>query len=194
MYVDAYAFIDACERFGSPFEFGSPFDQILITEPKNKKENAKLRIHYSNYAMNGYGYYVGYENIVFVTDCIKKSDLDLSGIPYMLSEYVIDPFKFEIESKDCPPEETPTFDSHDKNCKVHRYRWNPEKNPYPDYCDCGCNENFEGYYPPDDDFFYLEINHLIHLILEDKHYIPEAIFDSEKREWSIGNQVIYTIE
>ena len=40
---------------------------------------------------------------------------------------------------------------------------------------------FEGYFQPEDDFFYTEMNH----ILEYCDWI-EAEFDSDKREWQLG--------
>jgi len=126
----------------------------------------------SRYAMDGNGYHVGYENVTYQWKAMRKSDLNLRGIPLLLSNWVIDPTNYEIIKKDLPDNELPDPDhSHDDDCEFKGKGFD----------DCDCAEYFEGYWQPDDDFFYQEMESII-----DQLKYPEAEFDSDKREWQLG--------
>lgn len=126
--------------------------------------------NYSRYTMNGAGYHVGYENVTYKWIAIDKRQLEISGIPYLLSSWVVNPDSFGIESKDLPENDNP---EHDPECE---FKDDPNS-----FDDCDCAEFFEGYFQPEDDFFYSEMNH----ILEQCDWI-EAEFDSDIREWTLG--------
>lgn len=128
--------------------------------------------NYSRYTMDGNGYHVGYENVTYKWIAINKRQLEITGIPYLLSSWVVNPDSFEIESKDLPNNDIP---EHDPECE---FKDDPNPNSFDD-CDCG--EFFEGYFQPEDDFFYSEMNH----ILEQCDWI-EAEFNSDTREWTLG--------
>ena len=128
---------------------------------------------YSRYTMDGMGSHVGYENIVYKWKAICKEQLGITGIPKLLSNWVVNPDEFEIESKELPPDDIP---EHDSDCYINI---NAESDLSD--CDCNCADMFEGYYQPDDDFFYSEMNH----ILEQCNWI-EANFNSDRREWTLG--------
>ena len=51
---------------------------------------------------------------------------------------------------------------------------------------------WEGYFHPEDDFFYEELNCLLHSLLQSKDF-PVAEFDKESKAWSIGNQVTWEV-
>ena len=127
--------------------------------------------NYSRYTMDGNGYHVGYENVKFNWKAISKRELGITGIPYLLSSWVVNPNEFEIESKDLPDNDIP---EHDSDCEF-------KDDDKDDFCNCDCADMFEGYFQPEDDFFYQEMNH----ILEYCDWI-EAEFDSDTREWQLG--------
>lgn len=198
--IDCRALVDALNNFGNPIDSA---EMIPIWECPNDPDNDikvpiayQLQINYSRYAMNGDGYHVGYENVMFSADCIKKSSIHLSdGMPYNLSSYVVNPHAFTIESSECPPEELPTIDSHSSDCAIHTelpadHDW--DLCPFPDECDCGINDHWSGYSPPDEDFFYAELESVIQTILSHK-LLPEAEFNAETKEWSIGDEVIWEV-
>ena len=200
VYVDMLALKEALENQSLIYSvelhpmWNDPIDEQKY--PDVEPDYFQMKVFYSRYCMDGNGYHVGYEHVVFVANSIKKSNLKLSGIPYNLSPHVIDPTSFEIESKDCPPEDFPTFDSHETNCDVFKrsmlHTWNPAIEPFPDDCSCGCNDNWNGYTPPDNDFFESEIDNIIYYILH-HNQLPEATFDGKTGEWSIGNQVTWKL-
>lgn len=191
--VDAYALKEALESFGHPI--GSVFiypcwidETAELNADLIPPDYYKMEVNYSRFSMNPHGYHIGYEDVVFVAKCISKSNLKLHGIPYKLSEFVINPDDFEIESKSLPDEELPDIDSHESDCEVFNRpegdEWNPLEEPFPDDCSCDCNDFWEGYSHPDNDFFESEIDHIITSILQSK--LPVAEFDSKERTWSIG--------
>ena len=122
----------------------------------------------SRYAMDGNGSHVGYETITYRWKAYSKRELGITGLPYLLSSWVVNPNEFEIESRELPAEDIP---EHDPECEFKAE----------DFCNCECAEFFEGYYPPDDDFFYQEIQS----ILESCNWI-EAEFNGDTREWTLG--------
>jgi hypothetical protein len=125
---------------------------------------------YSRYTMDGSGYHVGYENVTFKWEAIDKTQLGISGLPYLLSRWVVNPDQYEIESKDLPPNEHP---EHDSDCEFKHST---------EFDNCDCADYFEGYYQPEDDFFYQEMD----CILEQCNWV-EAEFNSEDRIWELGN-------
>lgn len=150
-----------------------------------------LKAYYSRSAYNGGGYHIGYENVVFEWISINKNELDLHGIPLALSDQVILPFKYNIISKELPDNELPNEDCHDSNCAIFKRDDddNPldfNDDPYPDDCDCGCNDNWDGYYQSDDDFFYSDMENIIYNMFNYSE-IPEAIFNKEERKWYLGD-------
>lgn len=200
MYVDAMALKEALETYGNPID---SVEWYPMWNDPNAESNYpdippdyfQMRLHYSRYAMDGNGFHIGYENVTFITNAIRKKDLKLYGIPYNLSEYVIDPESFEIESKDLPSNEFPNESNHESNCEVFQrsllHPWNPKDEPFPDDCTCECNDNWNGYYQPEDDFFETELDCLINSILQSE--LPEAEFNPETSEWSIGDQVTWKV-
>lgn len=198
--IDCRALVDALNNFGHPIDSA---EMIPIWECSNDPDNDikvpiayQLQINYSRYAMNGNGYHVGYENVMFSVDCIKKKSIHLFGeMPYNLSSYVVNPHIFTIESSECPPEELPTINSHSSDCAIYTelpadHDW--DLCPFPDECDCGINDNWNGYSPPDEDFFYAELASVIHNIIQNGN-LPEAEFDNKSREWRIGNEAVWRI-
>jgi hypothetical protein len=125
----------------------------------------------SRMAMDGNGFHVGWESVTYKWKAYSKRELGIAGLPYLLSSWVVNPNEFEIESKDLPDEEEPI---HNDDCEF--------KDDDPDSFDnCDCAEFWNGYYPPDDDFFYQEIQS----ILESTNWV-EAEFNPDTREWTLG--------
>ena len=91
-------------------------------------------------------------------------------MPYLLSSWVVNPNEYEIINKDLPDEEEPI---HNDDCE---FKDDPDS-----FDNCDCAEFWEGYYPPDDDFFYQEMES----ILEWANWV-EAEFDPDTREWTLG--------
>ena len=196
-------------------------DDWNINDNDNIPIGYSILAKYSRYTMNGMGYHVGYENVTYKWKAQSKRELGITGIPYLLSSWVVNPNEFEIESKDLPPNDNP---EHDSDCEVYNNadwivkmyndkviesEWTIDGNrnksqayleaesevlkhkqyKYTDWTltrdnsfdNCNCADMFEGYYQPDDDFFYEEMNH----ILEQCDWI-EAEFNSDTREWKLG--------
>lgn len=148
------------------------------SEPLNPELNPHLNsepvigfnifVKTSRYAMDGNGYHVGYEVITYRWKAYSKRELGITGIPYLLSSWVVNPNEFEIESRELPAEDVP---EHDSDCEYKA----------DDFTNCECAEFFEGYWHPDDDFFYQEIQSIL-----DSIKWTNAEFDSETREWTLG--------
>jgi hypothetical protein len=180
--VNSIQFIDV-ESFCYTLGKQSNIDSISI-EPKwasdsdyradltsdQKPIGFDIFVKYSRYTMDGNGYHVGYENVKFNWKAINKRELGITGIPYLLSSWVVNPNEFEIKSKDLPDNDDP---EHDPECEF--------KDDSDSFDDCSCADSFEGYFQPEDDFFYTEMNH----ILEQCDWI-EAEFSSDTREWQLG--------
>jgi hypothetical protein len=138
-------------------------------DDENKPIGYDIFVKYSRYTMDGNGYHVGYENVTFIWKAISKRELGITGIPYLLSSWVVNPDEFEIHLKDLPANDIP---EHDPDC-IYKAE---------DFANCDCADSFEGYFRPEDDFFYQEINNT----LEQCEWI-EAEFNSDEREWTLGN-------
>jgi hypothetical protein len=151
-------------------EWDTPEIPNQIPDPDQKPIGFTIFVKTSRYAMNGSGFHVGYEIITYKWKAYSKRELGITGVPYLLSSWVVNPNEFEIESRELPPDEIP---EHDPECKY--------KNDPNSFDNCDCGEWFEGYYHPDDDFFYQEIQS----ILESCNWI-EAEFNSDTREWTLG--------
>lgn len=136
--------------------------------PDEKPIGFDIFVKTSRYAMDGNGSHVGYEVITYRWKAYSKRELGIAGIPYLLSAWVVNPNEFEIESRELPPDDIP---EHDSDCEFKSE----------DFCNCMCAEFFEGYFHPEDDFFYQEIQS----ILESCNW-AEAEFDSTTREWQLG--------
>jgi len=141
-------------------------DDWNINDNENKPIGFSILANYSRYTMDGSGYHVGYENVTYKWEAICKEQLGIIGIPKLLSNWVVNPNEFEIESKDLPENDIP---EHESDCNETEFD------------NCICADMFEGYYQPDDDFFYEEMNH----ILEFCDWI-EAEFNPDTREWTLG--------
>lgn len=198
-FIDALAMKDALENYYGidkvtyiPQWNDSTIDPFLTdTNP----DYYILKFTIERPAYDGNGYHVGYERCSFAGKTIKKSELRLAGIPYNLSPHVINTDSFEIINPITPDEEFPTIDSHDPNCAIHTdlpkdHNWDDD--PFPDECDCGCNDEWNGYTPPDSDFWYQEMENVFYYILN-HNQLPDAVFDSETREWTIGNQITWKV-
>jgi hypothetical protein len=98
--------------------------------------------------------------------------LGIAGLPYLLSSWVVNPNEFEIIDRNLPPNDEPDPEyNHDDDCPFKGQAFD----------DCDCLEFYDGYYQPDDDFFYQEIQS----ILESCNWI-EAEFDPDTRKWTLG--------
>lgn len=149
-------------------ESGGPIQSVSIEELSADNRSLQMIVYYSRYATDGNGSHVGYEDVIFSTTCLNRLELGLhAGIPMGLSEWVVNPNSFKIDRTDLPK---------------------------PDIFKEGEDEdNDNGYCPPDNDFFYEELDYIInHLI--DSDSIPAAEFDPVNREWSIGNQKTWKIK
>lgn len=124
----------------------------------------------SRFAMDGNGFHVGYETVTYKWKAYSKHELGIAGLPYLLSSWVVNPNEYEIINKDLPDEEEPI---HNDDCE---FKDDPDS-----FDNCDCAEFWEGYYPPDDDFFYQEMES----ILEWANWV-EAEFDPDTREWTLG--------
>lgn len=195
-FIDAFAMKEALEEYGNPIESVDilPMWHDSNEEPDDANPDYFIMvIHYSRYSLNPIGYHNGYENVTFEWKLYFKKELGLSGIPYNLSHLVCLPelSTIEIVNKSLPDEEFPNIDSHEPDCDIFKrdlaFPWNPDNDPFPNDCTCGLNDEWEGYSHPDDDFFYQEIENIIHLILMN-NLIPEAKFDATKSEWTLGDQ------
>jgi len=139
--------------------------------PNSEPDSFAIEATYERYAMNPMGYHIGYETVVFKWMAIKKSQLEILGLPKLLSNWVVMIDKYVIESKDLPDNEDPI---HNADCEFD--------DVFASFDNCDCADSFEGYWQPDDDFFYQEMNHIIEMM-----QIPEASFNPDKREWWLGD-------
>jgi len=121
--------------------------------------------------MNGNGFHVGYETITYRWKAYSKRELGITGIPYLLSSWVVNPNEYKVDHVELPPEDVP---EHDSDCEF-------KDDDEDDFCNCDCADMFEGYIHPDDDFLYQEMES----ILESCNWV-EAEFNSETREWTLG--------
>ena len=174
--IDAEAFRFALEESGSIESVNCyPIFNDHTSElnyPDSQPDSFAIECVTSRYTMNGTGYHVGYEVVTFQWKAINKANLEIMGLPYLLSRWVINPDQFEIINKDLPINQSPDPDlNHDSDCEFKGQSF--------DQCDC-C-EFWDGYYQPDDDFFYSEMN----AIISQLNY-PDAQFDPEMREWTLG--------
>jgi len=142
-------------------------------DPEHKPINLTIDVTpESRFAMDGNGFHVGYESVTYRFIAYSKRQLGIAGIPYLLSSWVVNPNEYEIIDRDLPPndEPDPEYD-HDDNCSFKGQGFD----------DCDCLEFYEGYYQPDDDFFYQEMQS----ILDSTNWI-EAEFNPDTREWTLG--------
>ena len=178
-YIDVEAFAYSLGKSGHVESIDiEPIYNDPDSEPLNPELNPHLNsepvigfkvfVKTSRYAMDGNGFHVGYEVITYKWKAYSKRELGITGIPYLLSAWVVNPNEFDIESKDLPCEDVP---EHESDCEFKD----------DDFTNCECAEFFEGYWHPEDDFFYQEINS----ILESCKW-TNAEFDSETREWTLG--------
>jgi hypothetical protein len=179
--VDAYA-------LGYALADTSEIENVRIE--KQEDGEYKLRFRYSHYAMNGQGCHVGYENVDFYLPCHKKVDFAIHGAPWALSQFIVFWDELMIENVDCPDEELPTRESHEDDCEVQFVgydNWDWNEDPWPEHCDCGLNDNWDGYFQPDWDYFYDTLDGIFYHI---EHYnqLPKFEFDENAREWSIGER------
>ena len=139
-------------------------------DPDEKPIGFEIFVTTSRYAMDGNGSHVGYENVTYKWKAYSKRELGIIGIPYLLSAWVVNPNEYEIESKDLPIED-----------KLIHYPDCSYKDKEDDFENCHCADCFEGYFHPEDDFFYQEIKS----ILESCNWV-EAEFNPNTREWTLG--------
>ena len=143
-----------------------------LNYPDSEPDSFAIEATTSRYAMNGTGYHVGYETVTYKWIAIEKTQLGILGLPYLLSRWVIDPDQYEIITKNLPINEDPDPNlNHDDDCEFKGQ----------DFDQCDCIEFWDGYYQPEDDFFYSEMNAIIFQLK-----YPDAEFDSEMREWTLG--------
>ena len=173
-WIDVESF---CYSLGKTGQINSIEIQPIFSSPNPEQPNSELPIGFnilvtptSRFAMDGNGFHVGYETVTYKWIAYSKRELGIAGLPYLLSSWVVNPNEFEIESKDLPDEEEPI---HQDDCE---FKDDPDS-----FDNCDCAEFWNGYYPPDDDFFYQEI----HSILESTNWV-EAEFDPDTREWTLG--------
>ena len=174
-WIDVESF---CYSLGKTGQINSIEIQPIFNGPNPEHPNSEPPIGFtihvtptSRFAMDGNGFHVGYETVTYEWKAYSKHELGIAGLPYLLSSWVVNPNEYEIINKDLPDEEEPI---HNDDCEF--------KDDDPDSFDnCDCAEFWEGYYPPDDDFFYEEINS----ILEFTNWV-EAEFDPDIREWTLG--------
>jgi hypothetical protein len=173
-WIDVESF---CYSLGKTGQINSIEIQPIFSGPNPEQPNSEPPIGFnilvtptSRFAMDGNGFHVGYETVTYKWKAYSKRELNIGGLPYLLSSWVVNPNEFEIESKDLPDEENPI---HNDDCE---FKDDPDS-----FDNCDCAEFWDGYYPPDDDFFYEEINS----ILESTNWV-EAEFDPDTREWTLG--------
>ena len=201
-FVDAFALKEALENYGSPIESVDilpMWNDSNLNPDDSNPDYFIMVIYFSRFAMNGHGFHIGYENVTFNLKLYSKREMGLSGIPYNLSHLVCIPdvTQLEIVNRILPDEELPDESHHEKDCEVFQrsllHPWNPENEPFPDDCTCECNDNWEVYSHPDDDFLYNEMESVFTLIMQYSiNDLPEAEFDSESRTWSL-NERKYTV-
>jgi hypothetical protein len=175
-FVDAESFRYALESDGSikqvkcyPIYNDGDLELDSIPEPQSIAIDAIT----SRYAMDGNGSHVGYETVTFQWKAINKRQLGITGLPYLLSSWAINPNQYKIIEKDLPENEFPDpLLGHDDNCEFKGQSF--------DNCDCA--DFWEGYYQPEDDFHYQEMESILSLIK-----YPEAEFDADEREWQLGD-------
>lgn len=173
-WIDLESF---CYSLGKTGQIQSIEINPIFSDPNSELPNSEPPIGFtihvtptSRYAMDGNGFHVGYESITYQWKAYSKRELNIGGLPYLLSSWVVNPNEYEIINKDLPDEEEPI---HDDDCE---FKNNPDS-----FDDCDCAEFWNGYYPPDDDFFYQEMES----ILEWANWV-EAEFDPDTRVWTLG--------
>lgn len=185
IFIDIYAVKEALEN-----EYN--VDNVWFDYNEKNDGIESINFTYGRMAYNGTGYHVGYEEIQVSIKAYDRNELALYGIPMNLSNYVVNLNQYTIKNRSYPATEYPTIDSHLDNCPVlnrdEGNEWIPDEDHYPDDCDCGCNENWNGYYPPEDDFWHSELESLFSYLS-----IPNAVFDAKLRQWEIGNQIAYQL-
>jgi hypothetical protein len=179
--IDAEAFRYALEKSGrihsiNCYPIYPNIEPDSELDPDPKPITFAIDVTTSRFAMNGTGYHIGYEVVTFQWKAINKSELGIhSGLPYLLSKWVINPDEFEIINKDLPINEDPNpNDHHDPDCEF-------KGQPFEDN-ECDCLDNWDGYFRPEDDFFYQDMQSIVSMLK-----YPDAEFDSDKREWTLGD-------
>lgn len=204
LYVDIYAFKYTLEEFGQSIdnvEIEYEYNDGEISDiyfPKDEILNCILKVYYSHYAMDGNGYHVGYENVLFTFQGINRMELGLTtGYPGNLSSWVINPTEFDVTILDLPNEDIIEYNNHDDDCEIFKDDDGNEidtdiikHDDVSQNCSCGLIDNWNGYYPPDNDFFYSEMENIVHYIMNNNK-LPDATFDNETSTWNIANQISY---
>ena len=173
-WIDLESF---CYSLGKTGQIQSIEIQPIFNGPNPEHPNSEPPIGFtihvtptSRMAMDGNGFHVGWESVTYEWKAYSKHELGIAGLPYLLSSWVVNPNEYEIINKDLPDEEEPI---HNDDCE---FKDDPDS-----FDNCDCAEFWEGYYPPDDDFFYQEMES----ILEWANWV-EAEFDPDTREWTLG--------
>jgi len=185
-FIDVESF---CYTLGKSGHIHSIEINPVFSGPNSELPNSEPPIGFtidvtptSRYAMDGNGYHVGYESVTYRWIARSKKELGIAGVPHLLSSWVVNPIEYEIESKDLPDEDQLV---HDDDCEFSNDPDNFDdcefSNDPDNFDDCDCADHFNGYYPPDDDFFYQEIES----IMSTCNWI-EAEFNSDTREWKLG--------
>jgi hypothetical protein len=154
-------------------------------DKKGKIVGAELHCRYSHYAMDGNGYHVGYEEVLFKLKGIEKSSLGIHSFPTVISAFVVNTEDVIIKVLSLPPEDKPTNESHRDDCP------NRKRKRQNNWEECDCLDFNEGYYPPDEDFFYQEWENIVYQAMK---HIPIAEFSNEpERVWTLGD-IEYNID
>lgn len=181
-YVSLIAFIESCELLGIKYE--------LYRKYKGKNNDIvseiSILITIDHTAFDPWGGIKGTESVTFKTKCNKRSGLGMTGIGYLVDNWVLDPDSFYIYKRNLFPDEKPTIEMHRDDCKYKK------RNNF-NYCDC--LEHIELYCQSDDDFWYQELDHAIYNIcmqLESAEF--KMVGEEKHRIWSIGSTECYNME
>ena len=154
--IDLTAFIESIENLRNNYLMIDEYE--LRYKDTNKQKIKAIEVLITRQAMNQTGYRVGTEYCKITFKVYQKKEFNVNRLPVGFSEEIIFP--------DCY-----TFKT---NC--------PKKQYSEDKDEFGERECL--YFPPDDEFWYQEIDCIMNDIIEN---LPIAEFNSKERQWNIGS-------
>ena len=124
-----------------------------------------IEVTMSQVAMNSDGYIEGDESVTFRAPLLKREFFGaIYGVPTSGEPFMVITEMFDIVDRDNP-------EAYD----------NSEEDSY----------EFQGYEPPEDDYWWQMWDIELNDALKD---LPDARFDPEKRAWEIGDEVVWDME
>jgi hypothetical protein len=188
MWISVTAFKLACDDMGHKYGHVNCEIKNIIKEKKGIAQiTQKLVLLTLDRYVDGYGD----ESITFAAIAKKRKELGLQGIPLMAEEWAFNPNSFEVyDASDLIPDEKPTIEMHDDDCKYKRRKT---------FDKCNCLDGVDLYMSTDAydyDFWWNELDYQLDLLIKS---LPDARFsfgedEDSHRKWYIGDQMVYDMD